>query len=217
MKQILNNLLFKGITEEELPKILEVLEGVVKKYKKDEVIITQGDPIRGFYIVLSGSIRVVKYDILGNMNIINFLNPPDLFGEAFYEADLVNFPISAMANTDCEVLLLKFNNIYAMEDSKVKSQLLSNLIFILSKKNIFLRNKLDIKNLPTIREKILFYLQDRQTTCSGKYFEIDFNITEFANFLGVNRSSLSRELSKMKKEGILDYDKKTYKLQSIDE
>lgn len=75
-----------------------------------------------------------------------------------------------------------------------------------------MRDKLNLLSLPTSRSKILYFLSNESRKNHSKYFTIDFNITELAQFLNLNRSSLSRELSKLKKEGLIDYHNKTFRI-----
>lgn len=75
-----------------------------------------------------------------------------------------------------------------------------------------MRDKLNLLTLPTARTKILYYLSNEARKKCSKYFTLDFNITELAQYLNLNRSSLSRELSKLKKEGLIDYHNKTFRI-----
>ena len=103
-------------------------------------------------------------------------------------------------------------NSFKESSSISKEKVNDNLIKILANKNLFMRDKLNLLSLPSTRAKILYFLSNESRKNHSKYFTIDFNITELAQFLNLNRSSLSRELSKLKKEGLIDYDNKTFRI-----
>jgi len=209
--EILKNLaLFKGLDDEELIEIEKYLSDV-KTYEAKEIIFTIGDEINYFGILLRGQVDLSLEDVFGNKAILSKLTGPALFAESVLIKDVGEIPLSVMATCDSEVVFFDYKA-YKSSDARSLIKVQDNLIKILAGKNLFMRDKLNLLSLPSSRAKILYFLSSEARKRKSKYFTIDFNISELAQFMNLNRSSLSRELSKLKKEGLIDYHNKTFRI-----
>ena len=209
--KILKNLaLFKGLNDNELIEIKEFLSSV-KTYDNKEIIFNTGDAINYFGILLKGQVDLSIEDVFGNKAILSKLTGPALFAESVLIGGVGEIPLSVVASMDSEVIFFDYKA-YKSSGSSSLIKVQDNLIKILARKNLFMRDKLNLLSLPSTRSKILYFLSNEARKRKSKYFEIDYNISELAQFLNLNRSSLSRELSKLKKEGLIDYDNKTFRI-----
>lgn len=141
-------------------------------------------------------------DVFGNKAILSKLTGPALFAESVLIRDVGEIPLSVIAACDSEVIFFDYKA-YKSSASSSLLKVQDNLIKILAGKNLFMRDKLNLLSLPSSRAKILYFLSSEARKRKSKYFTIDFNISELAQFLNLNRSSLSRELSKLKKKASL--------------
>lgn len=211
---LMKSLLFTGIKENEIDALLHCLRAHTKKYKKDEVILHRGDVLNHVGLLLKGSAHVIKDDYWGNRTIIKEIRVAEIFGEAYACIHDKELEVSLLATQDCEVLFLDINAMTCMCEigCRYHQQIIQNLLMITSRKNLILTQKMELVSKRTMREKILAYLSAQSQNQGSNTVKIPFNRQQFADYLSVNRSSLSIELSKMQKEGIIDFYKDTFKL-----
>lgn len=185
-----------------------------KTYAKGEFIFHSGDKTGYIGILCSGSAAVIKEDYWGNRSIYTKIFPGELFGEAFCFAGINHIPVNVIALEGCKVLFLRAEKISrpCTKCCKFHTQLVENLIHILSSKNILLTEKIGHMSQPTIREKLLSYLSSEAAKQETDQFIIPFNRQELADYLSVDRSAMSNELSKLGKEGLVEYHKNTFRL-----
>lgn len=185
-----------------------------KTYTKGQKILTQGDPFENLALILKGSATVEHIDHLANVSIIMHVKKGDVYGveDAYTGANV--YRDSLVANEKCLVLLMNKHRALNPCENKCRRHdlVVKNLMRIVAENNSALLEKLYHMSKRTIRDKLLSYLSSMAAKSSTAYFEIPFNKTELANYLSVDRSAMSTELGKMRDEGIVDYDKKQYKL-----
>lgn len=206
--------LFRGFNNDEIKEVLKSVDAYTKKYKKGEYILTETDKPIEYGILLDGRINIQKLDFEGKLNITSNIEPSDLFAEAFVYADISKILVNVVCIKECNVLFLNKNKSINLihNNPELYKKLTDNMLNSMSKKLVHLNKKIDILTKQSIREKVLAYL-DTFVASSGKtVFDIPFNREQLADFLCVNRASLSRELSKMKNEGIIDFHKNTFKI-----
>ncbi|MCI8669477.1 MAG: Crp/Fnr family transcriptional regulator [Lachnospiraceae bacterium] len=205
--------LFDGMSWEEQKALLTCLDVRNKVYEKDEILMADEMKKGIIGIVVSGSITIYNEDFWGNRNIIARCRKGDMFGEAFAGAgEVLEMDICTSEKT--EIMYIKFENIIQpcekyCEHHKV---LVANLLKIISTKNIYLTRKIKHLSKRSTREKILSFLSEQAKLNQKNEFAIDFNRQELADYLSVDRSAMSRELSKLKAEHILDYRKNKFRL-----
>jgi len=214
IEDLSNNNLFLNISIENLKHLLPCLNATTKNFEKNNIIFHQGNKINKIGIILEGSLLIEKVDFWGNNTILKTLTKNNIFGE-IYAFENHPLEISIKASTNCKILFLNFNKI--MHPCKIAcnfhTTLIINLLQIFAKKAIYMNKKIDILSNRTIEEKLLTYLKTLSIQKKSKTFEIPYNRQELADFLVVNRSALSKELMKLKKLGILNYNKNIFTLQ----
>ncbi len=204
--------LFEGISETELDEMLHCLGAVSKFFKKGSYILMAGDSLMHVGVILSGQATVFKTDLLGNRIVLGALTPPHLFAETFVCAGVKSSPVTVEASTDVTALLLSFDRILHTCTSCCShhSALIHNMLRIVAQKNLALNEKLDHMARKTTRQKIASYLLDQATRSGSRRFEIALDRQALADYLSVNRSALSRELSRMNEEGAVDYQRNSF-------
>ena len=214
MKNLENNLLFKSINKNDLPLLLKCLQANKITYQKDQTIIHQGQSINEIGILLSGKAHIINDDYWGNQTIIKEIDIGELFGEAYAFLPKQNTMISIIAKEKCEILYLNISKIIfsCNKNCHYHHLFIQNLLIATSQKNIMLTQKINHITKRTTREKILAYLSDLSKIHNSNAFNIPFNRQQLANYLAVDRSALSFELTKMQKEGIIRYKKNYFEL-----
>ena len=150
----------------------------------------------------------------GNRSILSEVTAPEMFAEAFACAESKALPVTVIANEPCEVMLIDCGHILhtCSNNCGFHQQLIFNLMKDLATKNIMFHQKIEITSKRTTREKLLAYLLFRAKEQGADSFEIPFDRQALADYLEVDRSGLSAEISKLKKEGILDSRKNHFEL-----
>ncbi len=209
----MENVLFEGIEEESVRKLLKCFNAYEQHYNKGAYIVHSGDSISSLYLVLGGSINAQTSDIYGNVNIISRVSNGGLFGGAFAFSEGMPCP-DLVAEEDSKILVLPINNALCPCENKCDTHMrfYSNLIKLLAKRSTSLITKINHISQRTIREKLLSYLNTEALRQKSNYIIIEFDRQQLADYLCVDRAALSRELSKMRAEGLIDYNKSTFKL-----
>lgn len=206
--------LFAGIDEGDLPALLTCLSTTRKQYEKQAFILLAGTEARAVGIVLSGSAHVLQEDFWGNRTILAHIGPGGLFGEAFACAQEMALPVSVQAAQKAEVLFMDYKKIVntCSNACRFHMLLIKNMLRILAQKNIMLTGKMEFLNNRTTRKKLIAYLSHEATRQNARVFSIPFNQQELADYLNVNRSALSREISAMQQDGMLRHDRSRFEL-----
>ena len=170
-----------------------------------------GDTPKQFGAVLTGQLHVVREDYDGNRSLIAVLTPGEVFAESLCYAGVQESPVTVIADQDSTILLFKFERILqsCTNCCPFHRKLIGNMLGIIAEKNIRLQIKMEILSSRSIRARMLRYIESF-TTNKGREITIPLNREELANFLCVERSALSHELMKMKKDGLIDYKKNTF-------
>ena len=205
---------FRGIGQEDLESLLTCLGSRRRSYEKGEFIILDQEEVPDLGVVLKGTVHMCKEDIWGNQTLLAYLKEGELFGETFALQKAARSCVSFLAASDCQVLFLSSRHIlHPCEHScPFHHRLAENLFDLLGKKNLQLMEKIEVTGKGSLREKILTYLSLQAQKQESKYITLPLRRTEMARFLSVNRSAMTRELSAMRAEGLIDYDKNTFVL-----
>ncbi len=206
--------LFDGIEDHNLLGILGCLGARVMSFDKKYTILTEGSRAKYAGIVLSGSAHIVQVDYNGNQSILSDVRPSELFGEAFACAEIDSLPVSVVANEPCEVLLIECGHILHTCESNCEfhRRMILNFVRDLAQKTVALHQRVKIISKRTTRDKLMEYLGVQSARAGSDSFEIPFDRQELADFLEVDRSGLSVEISKLKREGIIDNHKRSFTL-----
>lgn len=199
--------LFENIDPDDYEKMLGCLNAQFSLYKKDSIIFLTEDTISSLGIVLSGAVQVVKEDYLGNRTILTELTAGEIFGEVFACAGVTKSPVTVLTVTGCEVLFIDYKKVITTCSSGCvfHARLIENMLKLLAGKNLMLNQKIEFLSKRTTREKLLSYFSVQRERAESDSFTIPFTRHELADFLCVDRSALSRELGKMRDEGLLAF------------
>ena len=209
--------LFSGIKLDEIPGLLDCLQIRHAKYIKGDLIIEEGSMVYDFGIIVSGHGRSIKWDEFSDrIIIITLLKKGSVIGVMLAASLEHKSPVSVQAQDDVAVLFIPFDRVFTRceKGCPCHDKLLRNYINAVAEKGLVLHERIDCLLKPTAREKILAYLTRVSSEQNKRTFAIPINRNEMAEYLNIERSSLSRELSSMKRDGLIDYHKNTFRLQS---
>ena len=209
IKILKNSALFYGLSEEEINKALKYSKMGICGYKKGTYVFNSGDVIKNIGLVVEGTVMVEKEDYYGNRSIIAVVREGDIFGEVYACIKNGQSDVSVSTIKDSKILMVNVEFILSGERDVdgLSGVIERNLVSILAQKAYILNKKISHITKRTTREKLMSYLSESaRDTGSGK-FKIPFNRQELADYLCVDRSAMSNELSKMRKEGIIEYNK----------
>lgn len=218
MKEILNLLrrtvLFSGIDETEITSLLGCLNAKTLQYKKGTYLLRTGDSPESIGLLISGSSFIVQDDYWGNRNIRARITPGQVFAETFACIPGSVMDVSVLCEEDCNILWLNVQHILHTCPSTCShhSRMIRNLLSDLAANSLRANEKLTHISRRSIREKLLSYLSSEANRQGNIEFEIPFNRQQLADYLSVERSALSAEISKMQKEGLLTVNRNRFYL-----
>ena len=217
MKNIMSEVhspLFHGIKPEERNVMLGCIGYHIGAFKKGDVVAFEGDHLKHIGIIMKGSVDMVKEDLWGNKTMLVRMRKNELFGETFACGSDSLSVVTFMVSEDAKVLFMPFDRV--MHSCTMACQfhhrLIENMVKIIADKNRDLMRKVDVVSKRTIREKLLAYLSIQAQMQNSRYFEISLGRVELAEYLCVDRSAMTRELAKMKEDGLIDYDKNCFRI-----
>ena len=220
MKEMLSVLrtsgIFSGISAEETEKMLHCLEVRPETFQKDEYILRAGDRVEAFGLVITGKVMIIQEDFWGNRNILAAVGAGHCFAETFACSPGAVLNVSVIAETNVQVLFLNVKRILTTCPSTCShhSRMIRNLLSELAEKNLRLNEKITHLGQRSRRAKILSYLSAEAQRHGSAEFDIAFSRQQLADYLSVDRSGLSMELSRMQEEGLLEYRKNHFVLKS---
>lgn len=197
--------LFAGMTEEEIARQADALRGVRNPVTKGSVLLREGEKTLRCGILLEGHLQAHRVDREGNLSVISTLTKGMMFGEILMFSDRPS-PITLTALTDCRVLWLG-----PLDLQRTDPRLIRNLLALIGSEYWALHEKIQYCSIVSLRKRILAFLYDRQKEV-GKPFRLPFDRNGMAAYLNADRSALSRELSRMKAEGLIEYRKNLFLL-----
>lgn len=207
------NLLFKNCNEDEINSILSLGNKFTKQYHKDEIILNEGYTTEYIYFILNGEVTIYQNDIDGN----TFLKSKLLVGSSFAHIFAITKKVSncvVTSESDTTLLCINIDNIINSNDITAQ-KFKDNLLLFLSHTTYKTSSHLSTLSLKTLRKKIFSYLMNFNYK-DQKYFEVPLNREQMSQYLGVNRTSLSKELIALKNEGILDYKRNRFIILDIE-
>lgn len=205
--------LFTNIDEVGIAQILGCCHAKVMQYEKDRVIARQGETYTGVGIIVEGSVIVSKLRPDGERVVISKFMKEKIFGEMIAFSHKNTWPADVIAMEATKVIYIQPKGIVKTCDKRCDShqQFIQNMLGIVSNKALMLNKKVSYLSMKSMRGKIAMYLLE-QAKESETYFDIEMNRNELADFLNVSRPSMSRELGRMKEEGIIDFHKYSFKI-----
>jgi CRP-like cAMP-binding protein len=207
-------LLFRGIAPEAIPETLSCLGADVRRYKKGSCIFHSGDIVHSIGLVLSGQIQIEYDDLWGNRSILYSIQPGQVFAEAYACLPGQTMMVDAVAVSNAEVLLLNVEQLlrFSQNACSYHNQLIHNLLSISAHKNLNLSRRVFFTASKNIRGRLQSYFSEQAARSGKTDFSIPFNRQQLADYLNVDRSALSTELGKMRREGLLDFQKNHFRI-----
>ena len=198
------NLLFRGMDEGEIRDCLRALSARTNRFKKDALILRAGEKADRMGVVLRGSVTVETNDIWGNRTILSHVGAGGFFAETYaYLRDAV-MPVDVAASADCEALFLRIGELQnAPADSGWRAKLIQNLLSVSMHKNLTLAGRSFHTAPKSIRGRVLAYLNTVSIQSRSTQFDIPFDRQQLADYLNVERTALSKELGKMRADGLI--------------
>jgi len=212
----MDNLLFQGIKEAALDSMLRCIGAKTEHTRKGEIILLAGDRPEYIGAVLAGQLHILREDCDGNRSLLAIISPGEIFAEALCCAGIAESPVTVTAHTDATVLLLPYRRIPRTCPNACAhhGKLIENMLQLVANKNLLLQSRMEIVSLKSVRAKVLRYLASFGSE-QGLHITIPFNREEMADYLCVERSALSHELARMKRDGLIEYRKNCFVLKGL--
>lgn len=199
---------FRGLSPQELKSCLSAGAAREREYKKGSFILRAGETTAEMGVVLAGSVTIESCDMWGNLTILSHVDPGQVFGETYAYLQKEILPVDAVANQDCRVLLINIG--LTLERGKGHSwreKMLQNLLAASFQKNLVLSSRSFHTASKSCRGRLLSYLSQEALKGGTREFDIPFNRQQLADYLNLERTNMSKELSKMQKEGLIEFRK----------
>lgn len=215
---LLHSPLFDGISVDALHGVINCLQPKVYTYTKGSYVALEGESFTGLGILLSGKATVIKENAAGNRIVLTMMGARDMFGETIAFSFSSVWPISVIAQAECQVMFLPSVKIMGTCSNICPShkRLIINLLTIISQKAILLNRKVEYLSIKGMREKISTYILEQHKLTGKKSFTLPLNRNELADFFNVSRTALSREMGRMRDEGLLEFYRTSIKIIDLD-
>lgn len=206
--------LFSGIAPNEIAGVLDCLHARRAAYAKGDLMIEEGSRVQEFGVLLSGHARSIKWDASDRLIILTLLEKGSEIGVLLAACPAHGSPVSVQAGDDVTVLYIPYDRMLARCSKACPrhEKLLRNYLGIVAEKGLVLHERIDCLLKPSLREKIMNYLLRASREQQSRTFSIPMNRNEMADYLNIERSALSRELSRMKRDGLIDYHRESFRL-----
>ena len=202
-----NSPLFRGLEADMLRRQLDVMKAEKALCGRGEMLQSAGEPIRRFGIVLRGAVQVCVDDIEGSRMILAEVAPGNSFGESLCFLRTKESPVYIFASEDSEVLWLSAGALYADPEDAFLCELQRRFTAALAAKTLTMNNRIQVLSRLSLRAKLTAYFTELAAEQGGSVIRLPMNREDTAAYIGANRSALSRELARMKDEGLIDYRK----------
>ena len=217
MRDFMNDVkspLFDGIGPEDHKTMLGCIGYHIGTFQKGDIVAFEDENIKHIGILLSGTVDMIKEDLWGNKTMLVRMRKDELFGETFACGEDNLSVVTFMVSEDAKILFIPFDRVMhsCTMACVFHHRLIENMVHIIANKNRDLMRKVEVVSKRSIREKLLTYLSIQAQAQESRYFEIPLGRVELAEYLCVDRSALTRELVKMKDDGLIDYDKNCFRI-----
>lgn len=203
--------LFRGFTAGEVGMFVSAPSVHIKAYGKGDVLLHEGERCGEMGLILEGGCIGETVTESGRREVAAYISEGGVFGEVLAMSDGGKSPVTVTAASAVRVMYIPFEKLLS-GDCLQNAKLLKNLTAIISKNYFSLLFRVNCLSKPSLREKILYYLHETRVEYGSDTFSIPFDRSGLADFLSADRSALSRELSRLKAEGVIDFYKNTFNL-----
>lgn len=206
-----NTQLFRGLEEHEITSLLSCLNTVTRSYKKGEIILSEGMITENIGVVLSGMILISYGDIWGNTSILGNAAPGCVFAEVYACIPEQPLLITVSAAEPATVLFMNVGRVLTScsNTCPFHARLARNLLTVCADKSLQLSRRM---KHTTSRGRLMSYFSECAKQFGSSSFIIPYNRQQLADYLGVDRSTMCNELSKMQRDGIIEYEKNRFLL-----
>lgn len=201
--------LFRGLSEPAFEKVMQEVHPAVQTYRKNDIIVEEGQKEVALGIVAGGRIRGVKFHRDGDSHLMMVYEEGDVFSLSSASSRTRIAPLSMIAMGDVTVISIHISDLM---NCTANWRIARNIIAMLADESIKSMYKIDILSHTGLRRRIMTYLRIMDAKHEGKAFHTGMNQEQFAQYLSVNRSALSNQLNIMRREGIIDFRGDLYQL-----
>ncbi len=201
--------LFHGCGQNEIAELLKNLRHSVRAYKKGTMIFHSGSFVTDLGLVMEGSVQIESVDLFGARSILGICERGDVFAESYACIPEQPLLVDVVAREDTRVM---FIHVPSLLSARGGSSVVQNLLGIASRKNLRLSMRIFHSAPKKIRDRLYSYFSELVTTQGSTEIRIPLDRQQLADYLGVERTALSKELGKMKREGLLDYHKNIFRI-----
>lgn len=216
--QLKKNTLFKNIESSQILELMNKLKPKIVRYKADEVVVLAGSTLNELGVVVFGEVSVTKTTPNADVTLLNNLKEGELFGEIVALSGDAKSPVSVVAKSDCTIVFLNPSMFFSMDGSQCSAhaQFIQNAVMTLAKKALTLNRKIDYLVIKSLRGKVCAVLSDFYEERKNTEITLPFNRNDFADLLNVSRPSLSRELGRMKDDGLINFKGKKIEILNLE-
>ncbi|HIZ22349.1 MAG TPA: Crp/Fnr family transcriptional regulator [Candidatus Blautia faecigallinarum] len=209
-----NTQLFRGLKETEITALLDCLNAVKRSYKRGEVILSEGSITENIGVVLSGMAMISCSDIWGNSSVLGNVAPGSVFAEAYACVPGQPMLVTVSAAEDTSVLFMNVGRVLTTctNSCVFHTRLIQNLLTVCAHKSIQLSQRIHHTSSKSIRGRLMSYFSECAKRFGSNSFLIPYNRQQLADYLNVDRSTMCNELSKMQKDGMIEYNKNQFLL-----
>ncbi len=206
--------LFHGAAPKEIEAMLDCLQAEKRSFQRNDVIYHAGDVVKTMGLVLSGSVSIESDDVWGNKSVFDKVGPGQVFAETYACIPGEPLMVSVVAAENAEILFLDVSRALraCSKACSFHSKLVCSLLAISARKNLRLSRRIFHTSSKSIRGRLLSYLSFQAAQQGRNDFEIPFNRQQLADYLSVDRSAMSNELSKMQRDGLLKVNRSHFTL-----
>lgn len=205
--------MFSGLGDDEIAVLLEGFGADFKAYSKGEILVQSGIKLKKFGMLVCGEVTIVHEDFWGNRTLISELLPGQLFAEAFAFSECAKTYVTVVAEKDCSALWLDADRVTDVEmTSCAHITVLKNLLADFVEKTLTVNEKIRHMSKRTTRQKLLSYLSSIAEKRGADEFDIPLDRTRLADYLAVDRSAMTTELTRLKRDGVIDFSGKHIRL-----
>lgn len=196
--------LFKGVTCASIDAMMSCFRPEVRKFKKGDTILVFEPEIKSLCVLLSGKAHLYCVDSEGEYTLLENYGVNDIFGEVF------TMPYSGLgyvaeADSDCSVMFFKMSTLYGRCPNACEhhTRITKNLFGLSARKAQMMALRINMISKKTVRQKLISYFEYLAEKTGSRSFETELSLSQLANYLCVDRTSLMRELRLMREEGLI--------------
>lgn len=203
---LLQTPLFAGVEAEELSSLLSCLQARVVTAEKGMPVFLEGDDAGFIGLVMEGAVQIVRDDYDGTRSVIGLAGPGEMFGQSYACSNMASMPVSGYALHPSKMMLFSCGRMLTVCSNACRfhNQIVKNLLQVMAEHNVNLSRKIRFMSQRTTKQKLLAYLMDEAKKAGSAEFTIPFDRQSLADYLGVERSAMSAELSKLRNAGVLE-------------